>query len=70
MAASKRIYAVKVLGPVKGDVQEVLNTRLVRASTQAGAVAHVVKGQVNVSLPTQEELIAYGGEGLKIEDAS
>lgn len=69
--AKKRVYAVAVTAErYAGSEDHVLvtETRLVRAKTPAGAVAHVVKDRVTVVIPTQEEMYEHATRGLKIED--
>lgn len=56
-----RIYAVAV----KGEV-----ARLVKALTAGQAIKFVAAPLITSSIPTQEELVALGAKGVKIEDAT
>lgn len=62
-----RIYAV---GPKKGSgAQPVESVRLVRASTQAQAVRHVVRNTFTAEVATQEQLVDLMTVGVRVEDA-
>jgi hypothetical protein len=59
MSAPKRIYVVE------GDEKP----RLVRAVSQAQAVAHVVGERFEASVADQEDLVKYMGLGAQVENA-
>ena len=61
MTAKTRIYAIR-----RRSTREVL--RLVRASTQPGAIARYCAHELAADLPTQEELLTLGAKGVKPDD--
>lgn len=67
MANETRIYVVtqKVDGSAKNDTQH-----LVRASSQAQAIRHVVGEQFTAEVADQDALVALVGSGKKVADAT
>jgi hypothetical protein len=57
------LYLVK---PKEGDAKP----RLVKASTQSGALRHVAKDAYSIVVAKPEECLALGKDGVEIEDAS
>lgn len=64
--SSNRIYAVSP----KTTTKEAAAPRLIRADTQAQALRHVAKDTLNVTVASQNDLIAGLTKGVKIEDAA
>jgi hypothetical protein len=60
MANNTRIYVVR--GPNK-------SVALVKASSQAQAVGHVVRSAYEAEVAEQDTLVALVGEGVKVESA-
>lgn len=56
--SQKRIY---VVGTPDG-------VRLVRATVRSQALTHVAQSDFTVRVASQEDLVEYLGEGIKIED--
>ena len=60
---SDRIYVISSLVP---DAPK----RLVRAASKAQAIGHCARSTFSASLPSQDELFALAGKGVKIETAN
>lgn len=60
-----RIYAVKGIAFPGIDAP----TYLVRATSQAAALRHVIKPKYKVDVATPDELVALTLKGVKIEEA-
>jgi len=61
---STRIYVVTDTGA------QTFHGRLVRASTRAQALRHVVEPRFAVDVASQQTLVDLLGEGITVEDAS
>ncbi len=61
MASNTRIYVVR--GPNKA-------VALVKASSQAQAVGHVVRNAYEAEVAEQDTLVQLVGEGVKVETAA
>lgn len=59
---AKRIYLV--ISEAEGE-----KARLVKASSQAQAIHHVVANRYTAEVATQEGLVGALGSGLKVEEA-
>jgi hypothetical protein len=46
------------------------NPRLVRATSKAQALAHVVRNTFSTRIPTQDELIALAKAGVEVEEVN
>lgn len=68
MASATRIYVV--VEESEGKSEPVTKPRLVRASSQAQAVGHVVRSRYSAKVAKQDDLETLLGEGVKVETAS
>jgi hypothetical protein len=60
-AAARRIYLV--------ENKAAEEQHLVRAASQAQALGHVVRNDIDVRVATQDDLVALAGNGTKVEEA-
>lgn len=67
MATNARIYVVR---DQDGQADSAANTRLVKASSQAQAIGHVVRARYTAGVAKQDELVRLMGAGVKVEEAS
>lgn len=63
MTAATRIYNLDI------PVDIVAQARLVRAATRAQALRHLAELLINVSVASQEDIIAAMTNGVKVETA-
>lgn len=66
--AANRIYVVG--GIDKRYPESFTEPQLVRASSQAQAVGHIVRGKYHAKVAKQDDLERLLGEGHKVESAS
>lgn len=59
-----RIYVVPFIAPLPGEA------RLVRASSQAQAINHVMRNTIHARVATQDDIVQAMQDGAKIETAS
>ncbi len=65
-----RVYRADVVKPGKdGGPAEVIESRLVRARTQAAARNHAMKNRCGVRVASQDDLVALLSRGTQIENA-
>lgn len=64
-----RIYAVKFSPANDATPKGPSWTKLVRASSQAAALRHVIKPMYEVDVATPDELVELTLKGVKIEEA-
>ncbi len=63
-----RIYAVSE-GPANGETGR-LAIHLVRATSQAQAIRHVVTPKYRADVASQEQLVQLLGAGVQVQDAT
>lgn len=64
MATKQRIYAV-----IREEDLGKTETKLVRATTKAQALAHVARGEFSVGVATQDQIVEAMTAGVSVQDA-